>query len=482
MALSLVPSTHCRSSESLELAGLVSLVTWVQGKITIDTAAPTSSTASRTCLALLKAMETFKCRDVTELVLVFVLICRSLGYNARFVANLSLVSQKPTDDIKLTGEGSLKTNLGTLHGRRMCTDIQSLKRGLSEGTAQEAKVSNENEKEVHNDDVSAEQGSGKKRKKETNSVLTVPPIKVEEAESFVKTEIKEENPAEKVKGRSRSRKRSGLWDTIPTSVKAEQSEMKANPEINVPKKAQPRSRKGRGKTSAVAEDEVNPVEETSPKETGKGKQRNTRIQVESPPQNVSQEETEVRGEEATLKEKTASRRTSRRLSTAPFSTEKLKPADREEGESDSDSDFEQSKTSTGRVKKRKGKAPAEKELAASKNKGAGGIGKMAELQADVDEDFEPPVKKKTSRGGKKNSKTAELESDAEDFEPPAKKKSPRSDKKVWCEQNQFYANSAAPKSRKPGMKSKKVWCDQENHWAEVYLEMEGRLGLQIEVP
>ena len=107
---------------------------------------------------------------------------------------------------------------------------------------------------------------------------------------------------------------------------------------------------------------------------------------------------------------------------------------------------------------------------------------MADLQADVDEDFEPPVKKKTPRGGKKNSKTAELESDAEDFEPPAKKKSPRSDKKVWCEQNQFYANSAAPKSRKPGIKSKKVWCDQENHWAEIYLETEGRLGLLIEVP
>merc|ERR1712156_462155 len=170
-----------------------------------------------------------------------------------------------------------------------------------------------------------------------------------------------ENPAEKVKGRSRSRKRSGLWDTIPTSVKAEQSEMKADPDINVPKQTQPRSRKSQGKTSALAEDKVNPVEETPPKETGKGKQRNTRIQVESPPQNVSQEETEVRGEKATLKEKTASRRTSRRLSTAPFSTEKLKPAGREEGESDSDSDFEQSKTSTGRVKKKKGKAPTEKD-------------------------------------------------------------------------------------------------------------------------
>ena len=136
---------------------------------------------------------------------------------------------------------------------------------------------------------------------------------------------------------------------------------------------------------------------------------------------------------------------------------------------------------------KKGQAPADKELAASKKapknpKSAGGKGNRAESEADIDEDCEPPVKRKSSRGGKKNSKTVELESDDEDFEPPAKKKSPRSDKKVWCEQNQFYANSAAPKSRKPGIKSKKVWCDQENHWAEIYLETEGRLGLLIGVP
>ena len=82
---------------------------------------------------------------------------------------------------------------------------------------------------------------------------------------------------------------------------------------------------------------------------------------------------------------------------------------------------------------------------------------------------------KSAKGGSKTQKRAELESDAEDddFEPPAKK-TPKSEKKVWCEQNQFWANSVAPKSGKFGKKSKKVWCDQENHWAEVYLEVEGR--------
>merc|ERR1712013_638074 len=97
------------------------------------------------------------------------------------------------------------------------------------------------------------------------------------------------------------------------------------------------------------------------KETGKGKPRNTRLKVESPLQNVSQERSEIQGD--TLTEKTAARRTSRRLSTAPFSTEKLKPDDRKEGESDSDSDFEQSNKSNVRAQN-KGQAPADKELAA----------------------------------------------------------------------------------------------------------------------
>ena len=75
--------------------------------------------------------------------------------------------------------------------------------------------------------------------------------------------------------------------------------------------------------------------------------------------------------------------------------------------------------------------------------------------------------------GSKNLKRAELESDDVDFEAPARK-TPKSDKKVWCEQNQWFANRVAPKSKKSGKKSQKVWCDQENHWAEVFLEVEGR--------
>ena len=86
VALSLVPTNHCISPDTMSLASLTSLVTWVQGRMAIDpTPNSTSSQAPRTCLALLRAMETFVCRDLTELVLVFVLICRSLGFSARFL-------------------------------------------------------------------------------------------------------------------------------------------------------------------------------------------------------------------------------------------------------------------------------------------------------------------------------------------------------------------------------------------------------------
>ena len=78
----MVPINHCRSPDTISLTGLASLVTWVKGRIAINT---TPTSAPRTCLALLKAMETFVCCDLTELVLVFVLICRSLGYSARFL-------------------------------------------------------------------------------------------------------------------------------------------------------------------------------------------------------------------------------------------------------------------------------------------------------------------------------------------------------------------------------------------------------------
>ena len=41
----------------------------------------------------------------------------TLFFLSRFVANLALISHKPTEDVKLSGEGNLKLNLPTLHGR-----------------------------------------------------------------------------------------------------------------------------------------------------------------------------------------------------------------------------------------------------------------------------------------------------------------------------------------------------------------------------
>ena len=308
----------------------------------------------------------------------------------------------------------------------------------------------------------------------------VPEIKVEISDKSPKSEIKaEEEPeqgrmdpasqvSEKGKGRSRSRKRSGLWETILKSpeVKAEPEEMKTESTNNAQKR-QSRSKSGRCKPIVAAEKEAKADQVNLVVEQGRGKRKSSSRLVASPPKGSKpnpEDENEVKGsrqsksgEEVESKvRETAARRTSKRLSSAPFSTEKLKPEARvtdetKKGEgNDSDSDFEPSANVTPKSAKR-GKEKTEKAPVSTKRT------------------------PKSAKGGSKNQKRAELESDAEDddFEPPAKK-TPKSGKKVWCEQNQWFANSVAPKSGKFGKKSKKVWCDQENHWAEVYLEVEGR--------
>ena len=443
------------------------------------------------------------------------LICVSLTFvlSCRFVTNLALISHKPTVDVKLSGEGSLKSDLPTLHGRsgsvllvccysfdkarcrRMCTDVQSLTRGLSNSSVQKNPV---DDKQKAEDDDELKPGlpedekqkvSGKKMRKGVDEKVAkisgkpLPEIKVENADKSPKSEVKEEEEPdkgridptnlvyEKGKGRSRSRRRSGLWETILKSpdVKAEPEEMRTEATDNAQKR-QSRSKSKRGKPIVASEEEAKPDLGKPVVEQGRGKRKSSSRLVASPPKDSKQnhvEENEVKNSKQSKSEEeggskvteTSARRTSKRLSTAPFSSEKLKPEDKvtdgtkkggKGGGNDSDSDFEPSPNVTPKSAKR---------------------GKERAGKAPVTTKRTPKSAKQVS----KKQKRAELESDAEDddFEPPAKK-TPKSEKKVWCEQNQWFANSVAPKSGKFGKKSKKVWCDQENHWAEVYLEVEGR--------
>merc|ERR1712037_123520 len=426
----------------------------VQGRMAIDpTPNSTSSQAPRTCLALLRAMETFVCRDLTELVLVFVLICRSLGFSARYVANLVLISHKPTEDVKLSGEASLKLNLPTLHGRRMCTAEQSLKRGLSDSSAPKSSADGEHLKEDDDElkpkdqqekalGKNTREKAGGQEKVESISGKPLPEIKVEKVDKSLKSEVKEDEPAEgrldptnqvseKGKGRSRSRRRSGLWETTLKSpdVKADRETTEADNS----QKSRARSKDSKCKANDASGKEGKLDDPAV--EVGRGKRKSSGQLVTSPtkgPKRNPERENVVKDskaskseEEGDTKEKVIStRRTSKRLSSAHFRTGKLKPEDkvtddtRKGKENDSDSDFEPSTNVpvvTPKSAKRSNEKAEETSVAAKRTP-------------------------KSVKGSKKHQKRAELESDAEedDFEPPAKK-TPKSGKKVWCEQNQWFA-------------------------------------------
>ena len=91
VALSLVPPAHLATPAAFTLTRLAALATWFRGAMPV-TQPPAAS--SRTSLALLRAMATMLALDITELVMVFVLVCRSLGLHTRVVTNLTILPLK----------------------------------------------------------------------------------------------------------------------------------------------------------------------------------------------------------------------------------------------------------------------------------------------------------------------------------------------------------------------------------------------------
>ena len=104
VALSLVPPAHLASPSATTLTSLGALATWLRGAMPVSKL-PTA--AGRTSLALLRAMATMLALDTTELVMVFVLICRSLGLHTRIVTNLALLPLKFKETLIKVGTGPL---------------------------------------------------------------------------------------------------------------------------------------------------------------------------------------------------------------------------------------------------------------------------------------------------------------------------------------------------------------------------------------
>ena len=97
--LSLVPLAHGSTPTSkLTILGLGALVSWLRGAIPVNKHDCGASSPEISPSALMRAMQTLLAMNNTELVLVFILICRSLGFTARLVLNFAILPLKPKGD------------------------------------------------------------------------------------------------------------------------------------------------------------------------------------------------------------------------------------------------------------------------------------------------------------------------------------------------------------------------------------------------
>jgi len=94
VALSLVPAAHSHPLSNLTLPRLQGLVSWLRDALPI-TKENVGALPLPLQPSLLKRLEHFVVSNEVEMVLVFVLICRALGYDTRLVLNFSVVSLKP---------------------------------------------------------------------------------------------------------------------------------------------------------------------------------------------------------------------------------------------------------------------------------------------------------------------------------------------------------------------------------------------------
>ena len=118
--LSLVPLAHGSTPTSkLTILGLGALVSWLRGAIPVNKHDGGASSPGISPNALMRAMQTLLAMNNTELVLVFILICRSLGFTARLVLNFAILPLKPKGDGGLRVFETAK-EMETVPRKRIC--------------------------------------------------------------------------------------------------------------------------------------------------------------------------------------------------------------------------------------------------------------------------------------------------------------------------------------------------------------------------
>jgi len=98
VALSIIPESHNYKPQQLTLARLGSLLAWVREAIPVNRHKVEASSSNIITSRLTRGLESLLVMSDMELVLVFVLICRALGYDTRLVVNCHTVPLKPPND------------------------------------------------------------------------------------------------------------------------------------------------------------------------------------------------------------------------------------------------------------------------------------------------------------------------------------------------------------------------------------------------
>jgi len=98
--LSMVPLAHSGTPpDEMSLIGIGALVSWLRGAVPVNKHLDGSSPSMKlSSSSLLRSMQTMLAMNYIELVLIFILICRSLGLTTRIVHNLPIMPLKPKSD------------------------------------------------------------------------------------------------------------------------------------------------------------------------------------------------------------------------------------------------------------------------------------------------------------------------------------------------------------------------------------------------
>merc|ERR1711915_358254 len=146
LALSIVPATHCHTESSLTLVRLGYLITWLKETIPVnkhDISMANVGMPDR----LTRCLESLLAMNDLEFVMVFVLICRALGYNTRLVVNFNTVPMKPSNEpIQIDAQGkdneSSKASGNDSKESKSCSDQDEKKNITSSSKSKGCKSSN----------------------------------------------------------------------------------------------------------------------------------------------------------------------------------------------------------------------------------------------------------------------------------------------------------------------------------------------------